>query len=122
MCSSTNGLDAACIEQAKRISFASMMTISDGAVVSAKSCHSKGNGRKAAGLATASAGVGTQAYIPIKLPISREAQIKAMAVGLEVANAILPFPLCADPMLLLVATLDAFKVMLDSKYMVLKDK
>ena len=45
-----------------------------------------------------------------------------MAVGLEAANAVLPSPLCADPMLPLAAMLAIFRAMLDSPSVVLKDK
>ena len=45
-----------------------------------------------------------------------------MAAGLEAANAILPSPLCANPMLPLVATLAILKAMLDSPFVALKDK
>ena len=45
-----------------------------------------------------------------------------MAAGLEAANDILPCPLCADPMLPLVATLAIFRAMLDSPFIVPKDK
>ena len=37
-----------------------------------------------------------------------------MAVSLEAANAVLPSPLCGDPILSLVATLAIFKATLDS--------
>ena len=46
-------------------------------------------------------------YTPVKLPSSKEAYIKAIAVGLDIANAILP-SLCAYPMLPLAATLAIF--------------
>ena len=45
-----------------------------------------------------------------------------MAVALEANNAILPSPLCANPMLPLAATLDIFKATLDSPSVVPKDK
>ena len=45
-----------------------------------------------------------------------------MAVGLKAANAILPSPLCTNPMLPLVAMLAIFKAMLDSLLVVPKDK
>ena len=60
--------------------------------------------------------------MPMKLPSSKEAHIKAMVASLELVNAILRFPLCADPMLPLVATLAIFKATLDSTFVVLKDK
>ena len=45
-----------------------------------------------------------------------------MVVCLEAANAVLPFPLCADPMVPLVATLAVFKAMPESDSVALKDK
>ena len=60
--------------------------------------------------------------MPVKLPISREAHLKALVVSLEMANAILPSPLCADPMLPLVAILSIFRAMLDTPSLALKDK
>ena len=65
-------------------------------------------------VAMESAGADIQPYIPMKLLSSREAHLKAMAVSLEAANAVLPSPLYADPMLPLVATLAIFKATLDS--------
>ena len=60
--------------------------------------------------------------IPIKVSSSWDAHLQAMAVGLEAANAILPSPLCANPILPLAATLIIFKAMLDSPFVVPKDK
>ena len=60
--------------------------------------------------------------MPLKLLLSREAHLRVIVVGLEAANAFLPYPLCADPILPLVATLAIFKTMLDSPSIVLKDK
>ena len=60
--------------------------------------------------------------MPIKVPLSRDAHLQAMAVGLEATNAILPSPLCTDPMLPLVATLAIFKATLDNPFVVLKNK
>ena len=45
-----------------------------------------------------------------------------MVVGLETTNAFLPSPLFAGPMLPLVDTLAIFRAMLDSPFVVLKDK
>ena len=45
-----------------------------------------------------------------------------MAVGLEATNAILPSPLCTDPMLPLAAMLAIYKATLDSPFVVPKDK
>ena len=63
-----------------------------------------------------------QLYMPIKLPLSRDAYLQAMVVGLEAANAVLPSLLCANPMLPLVAMLAIFKATLDSPLVALKDK
>ena len=52
--------------------------------------------------------------MPIKLPLSRDAHLKVMVVGLEAANDILPSSLCTDSMLPLVATLAIFRAILDS--------
>ena len=60
--------------------------------------------------------------MPVKVPLSKDAHLQAMAVSLEATNAILPPPLCADPMLPLVATLAIFKATLDSPFVALKDK
>ena len=60
--------------------------------------------------------------MPMKLPSSREAHLKVMVVGLQAANAILPSPLCADPMLPMVATLAIFRATLKSLLVVPKDK
>ena len=72
-------------------------------------------------MAVASAGVDVQLYTHMKLPSSRMAYIKVRVVGWDVANAILPSPLCTDPMLPLGATLVIFKATLDSLYVALKD-
>ena len=68
-------------------------------------------------MAVASAGADAKAYMPMKLPSSMKAYIKAMVVGLEVADAILPSLLCTNPMLPIVATLSVFKAMMDRKSM-----
>ena len=73
-------------------------------------------------MAAASMGVGIQPLMPMKFPSSREAHLKAMAVNLEATNAVLPSPLCADPMLPLVAMLAIFRAMRDSPSKALKDK
>ena len=98
------------------------MRIRYGAEAQGKRHYSKGKGKKGAGVATASAGEEFQPCIPMKLPSSRVADIKVMAVGLGAANTILPYLLCADPMLPLVATLAIFKATLDSNFTALKDK
>ena len=76
--------------------------------------HGKGKGKKRAGVAGATMGVAIQLYTPAKLPSFMEAHLKAMAVGLEAANAILPSSLYTDLMLLLAATLAIFRATLDS--------
>ena len=111
---SANALDIACAEQAEAIGFASILTIGEDAAPKSQKCHGKGNGKNRAGVAAASIGVGIQLYKPVKLPLSREAHLKAMVVGLKAANAILPSSLCADPMLPLAATVAIFRAMLDS--------
>ena len=60
--------------------------------------------------------------MPMKLLSSREAHIKAIAVRLDAANAVLPSPLCEDPMFSLEATLAIFKAILDSPSIVPKEK
>ena len=68
------------------------------------------------------AAVGMQPYTPVKVPSSRDVYLQAIVVSLEAANAILPSPLCTNPMLPLVAMLAIFKAMLDSPLVVPKDK
>ena len=111
---SANALDMACTKQAEAIGFACILTIGEDATPNSWKHHGKGNGKKRAGVAVASVGVGIQLYTPVKLLSFREAHLKAMAVGLEAANAILPSFLCADPMLPLVATLAIFRATQDS--------
>ena len=118
MLPSTNALDAACTEQAEAIGLASILSIRNDTVLKSKKHHSKGKGKRRAGLAVASIGVGVQPYMHVKLPSSREAHLKAMVVSLEAANAILPSPFCAEPILLLAATLAIFRAMLDSPLVV----
>ena len=65
---------------------------------------------------------GLQPYMPIKVPLPRDAHPQVMAAGLEAANTVLPSPLCTNPMLPLVDTLAIFKAMLDSPFIALKDK
>ena len=79
-----------------------------------KKHHSKGKGKKRGGVAVAFSGAGIQPYTPMKLPSSRDAHLKAMLVGLEAANTILPSSLYADPMVPLAATLAIFREPLDS--------
>ena len=69
-----------------------------------------------------SVGESVQSYMHLKLFSSKEAHVKVMAVSLEAVNAILPSTLYADPMLLLTGTLTIFKAMIDSLYVVPKDK
>ena len=66
--------------------------------------------------------VGRPTYTPVKAPSSRDAHLKAMAVGLEAANAILPMSLCTEPMLPLAGTLAIFQATLDSPFVAPKDK
>ena len=68
------------------------------------------------------AAASVQLYKPMKLPSSRDAHLQVMAVGLEATNAILPSPLCADPMLPLAAMLTIFKATLNSLLVVPNDK
>ena len=73
-------------------------------------------------MAVVSAGVNSNTYMLMKLPTSRKAHIKAMAVGLEAINSVMPSPLCAFLMLPLAATLVIFKAMLYCNFVVLKVK
>ena len=73
-------------------------------------------------MAAASAGAGGQLYTPVRLPLSNEAHLQAMVVGLEATNAIQPSSLCAGPMLPLAAMLAIFRAMPDSPSVVPKDK
>ena len=84
--------------------------------------HSKGKGKRKAGVAVASARAGIQPYTPMKLPSSKDAHLQAIVVSLEAANAILPSPLCADPMLPLAAMLATFRATLDSPLVAPKNK
>ena len=45
------------------------------------------------------AAAGIQPYTPIKVPLSRDAYLQEIVVGLEATNAILPSPLFTNPML-----------------------
>ena len=54
--------------------------------------------------------------------MSRDALLQVIVVGLEAASAVLPSPLCADPVLPLVVTLTIFKATLDSLLVAPKDK
>ena len=60
--------------------------------------------------------------MPVKVPLSQDAHLQAMTVGLEAANAVLPSSLYADPMLPLVGMLTIFQTMLDSPFVAAKDK
>ena len=68
------------------------------------------------------AAAGIQLYMPIKVPLSRDAHLQVMVAGLEAANAILPSSLCANPMLPLMAMLAIFNATLDSLFIAPKDK
>ena len=107
---STNAIDAAYAKHSELMGFASITTISKKTALQGKKCCNKGKSKNGAGVAAVSTGVEVQSYTPMQLLLSREAHIKVIAVSLEVASAILPLPLCADPMLPLVATLDIFKL------------
>ena len=91
---SANALDMACTKQAEAMGFASTTTIGDEATPKGKKHYNQGKGKKRVGVAVASIGE-DQPYIPVKLPLSREAHIKVMAVSLETTDAVLPSPLCA---------------------------
>ena len=54
------------------VGFASILSIGDDAVPKSKKCHGKGKGKKRAGVAGASVGVGIQPYMPVKLSSSGE--------------------------------------------------
>ena len=86
-----------------------------------KKHNNKEKGKKGAGVATVSMGKEIKPYMPVKLPLSREAHIETILVGLEAINNILPSPLWADSMQPLVATLAIFETTLDSNSIVLKD-
>ena len=66
--------------------------------------HIKEKGKKRLRVAT----VGRPTYTPVKVPLSRDAHLQVMAVGLEAANGFLPSSLCADPMLPLAGMLTIF--------------
>ena len=83
-----------------------------------KKPHTKGKGKKMLRVAT----VGGPMYTPIKVPLSRDAHLQAMAVGLEAANAIMPSSLCTDPLIPLAGTLAIFQATLDSLFVAPKDK
>ena len=78
----------------------------------------KGKGKKSERVAI----VGGPIYTPVKAPSSRDAHLKAMAFGLEAANAVLPSSLCAHPMLPLAGMLTIFQATLDSPFVAPKDK
>ena len=87
-----------------------------------KKHHGKGKGKKRAGVAAVSTGVGVQPYMPMKFFLPREAHLKAILVILEATNAVLSSLLYANPMLPLVAKLAIFKTTLDSPSVAPKDK
>ena len=107
-------MDVVCAEQTKAIGFAGILTIVEDATLKDRKHHGKGESKKRAEKAVAPVGAGIQPYTPMKLPSSRDAYLKEIVVSLEATNAILPSPLCADPMLHLAATLAIFGAMLDS--------
>ena len=67
-------------------------------------------------------GASIQLYTLLKLPSSKEAHLQVMAISLEATNAVLPSPLCTDPIPPLAAMLAIFKAMLDSLSVAWKDK
>ena len=77
-----------------------------------------GKGKKSERVATVSG----PTYTPVKVPLSRDAHLKAMAVDLEAANTVLHSSLCANPMLPLAGMLAIFQAMLDSPFVAPKDK
>ena len=72
-------------------------------------------------MAVASARVGIEPCMPVKLHLSKESHLQVIVVGLEATSAILACPLCADPMLTLVAILKIFRATLDSLLVAPKD-
>ena len=66
--------------------------------------------------------VGGPTYMPVKVPLSRDAHLQAMVVGLEATNAILPSSFCTNLILPLAGMLAIFQAMLDSPFVALKDK
>ena len=119
---SANDLDAACTNQSEAIEFSSIMTIGNDAMLKARSATARGKARRGLEWLQHPWRGGFQPYSPVKLPSSREALLKAMVVGLEATNAILPSPLYTDPLLSLVAILAIFKATLDSPSIASKDK
>ena len=57
----------ACPKQTEPIGFASMVTIGEGAMAQDKKHHSKGKGKKGAGVAVVSVVPDVQPYIPVEL-------------------------------------------------------
>ena len=100
------------------VGFASVLTVDQEATSKKQKPHTKGKGKKRLRVAT----VGGPTYTPVKVPLSRDAHLRVMAVGLEAANAILPLSLFADPILPLVGMLTIFRATLDSPFVVQKDK
>ena len=66
--------------------------------------------------------VGGPMYMPVKVPLSRDAPLQAMAADLEAANAVLPSSLCANPIVPLAGTLAIFKATLESPFVEPKDR
>ena len=60
--------------------------------------------------------------MPVKVPLSWDAYLQAMAVDLKAANAVLPLSLYADPMLPLAGMLAILQATLDSPFVAPKDK
>ena len=100
------------------VGFVSILTIGQDATPKRYRHPMIRKGKKSERVAT----VGGPTYTPVIVPLSRDAHLQAMAVGLQAANAILPSSLCADPMLPLAGTLAIFQATLDSPCVALKDK
>ena len=73
--------------------FASLMNISKWAMALSQNHYNNGIVRIGAKMALSTSRADAKIYMIVELPSFREAYIKAMAVGLEGANAILPSPL-----------------------------
>ena len=69
------------IEQAKNIGFASIIIVGDEVSVLDKKHHNKGRGKKGSGVVIVSSGADSKAYMPMRLPLSRDTHNKAMTVG-----------------------------------------
>ena len=70
--------------------FTSILPIDNRAAALADKHCGRSKEKRAIKMATASSRAGAKAWMSMKLPISREAHIKAMMVSLEATNSILP--------------------------------